>query len=375
MGQDPYEILGVDRNADERTIKKAFQRIALETHPDKFPDDKQKELRFKEANDAYMVLSDPEKKQQYDRFGTMDINQGMPNMDMNDIFSQMFSTSFSFGQGGGGGGIFEQIFGGQQRKRNVAELINVPICISDIYYGKKKNVSFVMSAKCDYCNGTGADDPSYIMRCLGCNGHGHIQTQIGPMIQVSTCHSCGGKGKSIKHNKFCRKCSGKKVTSMQKEFNITLPKGINNNYELKKKKSGNYDEETEEYRDIVLRFVYDVNYPYVLDDAMNVEYTIDITIEELLAGFVKKVTIYDDNYTIQSDKYFNPEKKIKKTGLGCFNPTKQKNADLYFKFVVKFTDNPRLSKYADTIQKIVRSERENISDGDVVININDLLLL
>ena len=384
MSKDLYGILGVDRTADEKEIKASFRHRAISLHPDKNPGDAEKAELFKEASNAYSILSDPEKRRNYDLYGITDEN-GANNMpDMGDILSGIFGgdsgfggmPGFSFSVGGGGmpEDLLNHLFGGAGRPRkNRTDVIDVPVDICSIYYGDSKKIEFEIMDKCGKCDGTGAEDPSYLVKCSTCKGHGHVTMQANPfMVQRSTCPSCYGKGKMIKNNRLCKSCDGNKTTYAKKLFELKIPRGIPDGHEVKMEKKGSYDEETGKYNDMVFRFKYVIESPYSLDNNMNVHYEIAITIEELLTGFVKRIKLYNDDFVIKSDRYFNPSAEKIKKGFGIFDMRKNKSADLYFKFFVEFTDSKRLSKYNEVLQKVIQFTPEIIDDSQNVIDVSFL---
>ena len=391
-GEDFYNILGVSKNASTDEIKKAFKRKAVELHPDKTEGDKAKEEQFKKINEAYSVLSDPKKKDMYDKFGTVDENMmhGPGGVDLNDILGGMFGMHMGGGPGGpgqmpggfqfvfmndgmpGGGppddDIFSQFFGPRthQRRQQSSDNITVPVDINDIYYGKTKKLEFEMLEQCGKCNGTGAQDPSTVIKCITCNGEGFIIQQMGPFVQKHMCPSCSGNGSTIKNNKVCHSCKGSKTTYAKKIFELRLPKGIPHNHEVRMEAKGGYDVQMKKNKDIVIRFAHDIKAPYTLDPSTcDVKYSTTITIEELLGGFEKTIKLYDEDYTIRSDRYFNPNKPLIVKNMGVFNMKKGRSADLHLQFKVDFTDGEKLIKYYDVFHKIFKKKTTtNASDND-----------
>lgn len=419
MSEDYYNLLGISKGASTEEIKKAFKKMAVTCHPDKQPDNPNAEDQFKKINEAYSVLSDPDKKRMYDQFGHAGINGGMSGMpgmsgmsgmsggmDINDILKNVFggafpgggghspTEGFSFvfsgdGNGGGAGGpdiedMFGNIFGNGfpfgginigrpgGRRGPPPDVIEVGIDINDIYYGNNKRVEFEILDLCGQCGGCGASDPSHIVKCLACKGAGSVVQQMGPFLsQKVRCNACGGKGSSIKNNKVCGKCNGEKTVYNKKIFELKLPKGVPNGHEVKMEKKGSYDEGSKQNKDIIFKFKYNIKDPYILDDHMNVIYNINITIDELLAGFNKKIKLYKDDVVLKSERYFNPTKSIVVKGKGIYNSKKNKQTDLVLKFYVEFTDNERLSKYNDIMQKVLKKEN-NIEELDSSINVIDI---
>lgn len=224
--RDYYEILGLDKNATEQEIKKAFRQLAKKYHPDLNPDNNEAEQKFKEVNEAYEVLSDADKKARYDRFGHAGVD----------------GQSGGFGQGfegfGGFGDIFEDIFdmfgGGFTNNRK-----NSPRKGSDIKYrldiefeeaafGTEKEVEFMRTENCSKCNGTGAEPGTNKTKCPKCNGTGEVKyaqsTPFGQIVRVGTCDRCNGVGEII--DKPCSKCSGTGKERKSRKINIKIPAGV-----------------------------------------------------------------------------------------------------------------------------------------------------
>ena len=380
--QDLYSVLGIDKTAAPEDIKKAFKRLAIENHPDKNAGCKDKEEIFKEINSAYSVLSDPQKKTMYDQFGTIDGAPGGGGQpDLNDILKNMFGGmgggmpgmggggqmpgGFSFvfmdGQGGGGmpGGmpedIFAQMFGGrkqQQQHQSKQDIVDVTVDICDIYYGNNKRVEFELLELCNGCQGTGASDPSQIIKCMTCKGNGEVMQQIGPFVNKMKCPSCGGNGSAIK--RACTGCKGQKTIYNKKAFDLKLPKGIPHNHEVRMTGRGSYNPQTKQNKDMVFKFKHNIETPYSLDSSMNVIMNLSITIEELVGGFVKPVKMYKDDMVLTSDRYFNPLNPIVLKGKGIIDMRTNETTDMLLKFHVEFIESDKLVKYKDVFHKMFK---------------------
>ena len=366
---DPYEVLGVSKTANDSEIKKAFRKLALEHHPDKAGEAEE----FKKINEAYSILSDPSKRKHYDEFGTTD--PGAVPVDLNDILKNMFGggtpggMSFMFG-GVPQDDIFGNMFGGGAR-RQVADVVEVTIDICDIYYGNTKKIEFELLDLCDKCQGCGGQDPSDVLKCLSCKGMGCIIHQIGPFIsQQMTCPSCGGKGCTIK--KACLGCKGEKHMYKKKSFELKVPKGVPNGYEVRMERKGSYNMENKTNNDIVFKIKYNIESPYHIDEHMNVIYLIKIGIEDLLGGFTKQIKLYKDTYTLVSDRYFNPSNAIVMKEKGIWNIKKGRHSDLFIKFQVVFTDSERLSKYNEIFYKILKKSAPTLEDTENIINVQGI---
>lgn len=363
-----YDILEVSRDISQEDLKKQYRKLALKHHPDKHasdPEARQKaEATFKKISEAYAVLSDENKRQQYDQFGTVEDIPPMP--DMNDIFSQMFGNF-------AGRDPFSFMFGGPQHQQNSIEVVKVGITLQEVYNGAKKTVSFNVNEECSTCNGTGAQDgESSIINCLVCKGRGVITHQLAPfMITQQTCPSCNGNGKMIKDGKKCTTCNGNKLCSNTKSVDIKLPRGIPNNYQHKLDSKGSYNVNTKKNNDVVFLF----NYIYPkdhninsIDDDGNIHVTIDIKLDELLCGFKRVLNIYGKDLVMYSKGYINPSKKIvlRKHGLPIYK--KDVCGDLIISISVVYTDDVnKFNKYHDVFLKIFKKHDENIDENTSII--------
>lgn len=243
--RDYYEILGISKDASEQDIKKAFRKLAMQYHPDrnKAPD---AEAKFKEINEAYAVLSDPQKRSTYDRFGHEGLNQqGFTGANPFDIFNEFFGSEgvkFSFGGDDSGdifGDIFGGLFGGGRRRRNRGQSVpyelNIQTAITidflDSVLGCKRDITLKIKTTCEECKGSGvANEAGAEETCPKCNGSGVIfqrrQTPFGIMQSQTACPDCHGTGKIVK--KVCPVCKGKKYKEELKTYELEIDPGIEN---------------------------------------------------------------------------------------------------------------------------------------------------
>jgi DnaJ-class molecular chaperone len=378
QNQDLYDALKISKGASTDEIRKAFKRQAMEYHPDKTAGDKEKEEQFKKINEAYSVLSDPQKRDMYDKFGVVDGGAGGgPGPDISDLFKNMFNGgggmpgggggfSFVFGGGppGGGGGGMEDILGqmfggggGPGRQSQQHELIDVPISLTELYHGTTKKIEFEILDMCHKCQGSGAQDPSHILKCMMCKGEGHVNIQINHFMTTTvTCDSCGGQGTTIKNNKFCSSCNGKKTQYTKKTFELAIPKGISNGHAVRMNGKGSWNEQTKQHGVMVFRIIHNIQPPFSLQGS-DVSYKMDVTLDELLCGFEKEIDLYGEKKKVISPGYFNPSKPHVTPGKGL--PTSKKNnGNFVINWNVIFEDSPRLAKYNDVFQKVMK--RKNV---------------
>jgi molecular chaperone DnaJ len=230
-----YQILGVERNASPEEIKKAYRKLALQHHPDRNPGNAEAEEKFKEAAEAYEVLSDPTKRQRYDQFGHEGIRgtDFRPFTDVNDIFST-FSDIFG---GGFGGSIFDDVFGqqGRSRQRGGAGTagsdlkVRLKLSLEEIGSGVEKKLKIKKWKTCDSCGGNGAKTAGSMITCPVCNGAGEIRqvsrSVFGQFVNITGCQNCGGEGRVIKEP--CLTCHGDGRVQGESTIKVTIPAGVN----------------------------------------------------------------------------------------------------------------------------------------------------
>jgi len=223
--RDYYEILGVGKDASADDIKRAYRKMAMKFHPDRNPDDAEAEANFKEAAEAYEVLSDPQKRQQYDQFGHDGLRgqagHNFSGMDANDIFS-MFGDIFGDMFGGGGGARR----GGSRARRGYDLETNTVITLNDVATGVEREIEFVRQDTCDTCGGNGAKPGTDPIACVTCGGAGQVaQSGLGGMFRmVTTCPACSGKGKVYKEK--CSDCAGGGRVPRKRVLSVSIPPGI-----------------------------------------------------------------------------------------------------------------------------------------------------
>lgn len=227
--KDYYEVLGISRDASESDIKKAYRKLAMKYHPDKNKGNKEAEEKFKDINEAYQVLSDPEKKEQFDRFGTTDFNGG-----------GFGGGGFDFSGMGGFEDIFDSFFGGgfggsSRNRRNAprrgADLeYTINLTFEEAVFGVEKDITIAKNEKCDTCKGSGAKPGTSSKTCDRCGGTGQVKyqrnTPLGSFVSTGTCDKCEGSGKIIEEK--CQKCHGKGTIRKNKKISINIPAGVDN---------------------------------------------------------------------------------------------------------------------------------------------------
>ena len=229
MSKDYYDILGVERDADPKTIKKAYRKKAVQYHPDKNPDNPEAEAKFKEASEAYDILSNGEKRSNFDRFGSAG-GQGMGGGGFEEFFSSF-----------GGGFNMEDVFGSfTNRQRRGPDLrVRVDLTLKEVITGVERKIKFKRHVECSSCDGQGGKNAQ---SCKGCGGSGqkvHVQqSPIGMIRQAVVCESCNGEGQIVKD--VCKSCHGSATESKNEEVVIDIPKGASNGMNMKMTGYGNY---------------------------------------------------------------------------------------------------------------------------------------
>ncbi len=221
--RDYYDVLGINKSASPEQIKTAYRKLAVKHHPDKNKGDKTSEEKFKEASEAYHVLSNAERKQNYDNFGHAAFENGgggrggFGNFDFSSSFSDIFEDFFGEGFGGGRRSRKSNNRGSDLR-------YDLSISLNEAFSGKKQDIKFSTSEKCDICKGTGSKPGHNPSTCSMCGGHGQVRSSQGFFTVQQTCPQCGGSGEQITHP--CTSCGGQGKKQASKRLSVTIPKGV-----------------------------------------------------------------------------------------------------------------------------------------------------
>ncbi|MEM3373046.1 MAG: DnaJ domain-containing protein [Candidatus Anstonellales archaeon] len=277
--RDYYEVLGVPRNATQEEIKKAYRRLAMQYHPDrnKSPEAEQK---FKEINEAYAVLSDPEKRKAYDTMGYSNFHQRYSDedifrgFDFSSIFEEMGINFEDLGFS-----MFDDEFFPFQTRRkreNLDIYLQVYLTFEEAIKGGKKEIEFNRLIKCDSCNGTGAEKGSKIITCNVCNGKGYVKTsrRMGFLVMSSTnvCEKCDGRGKIPE--RVCKICNGKGRILKKEKLSVDIPPGIDNQQHMVINGKGNYSSNKDVYGKLLLEFIVEdhIKFKRINDNIYSIEY-------------------------------------------------------------------------------------------------------
>jgi molecular chaperone DnaJ len=317
--RDYYEILGVSRNATKDEIKKAYRKQALKWHPDKNPGDKSAEEKFKEAAEAYEVLSNDEKKARYDRYG----HAGMSNsgggfsgqgMTVEDIFSS-FGDIFGDAFGGFGG------FGSRQQGRRVNKgsnlRVKVKLNLSEISAGAEKKIKVNKYAVCDTCGGSGAADSKSFSNCSTCHGTGHItrvtNTLLGQMQTSSVCPTCGGEGKII--TKKCLTCYGEGIVEKEEIIKINIPAGVGKGMQMTVSGKGNAARRGGVNGDLLV-VIDEEEHEELIREGNDLIYNLFISIPDAITGTQVEVPAVDGNVKIKIEAGTQPGRILRLRGKG-----------------------------------------------------------
>jgi molecular chaperone DnaJ len=357
---DLYNTLGVDKNADQDTIKKAYRKLAAQYHPDKNKSS-DAENKFKEINNAYEILSNLEKRQQYDKFGMEGLNGNMPNMG-GFPFADIFGGAF------GGGFPFEFNFSNNFRQQNMSKKdisIKIDLTYEEIYLGCNKTIKYGYLKKCNQCNGSGGETH----KCGDCNGNGRIKIikRMGPMAiqQETMCSKCNGSGQFIITK--CISCNGNKNTEGIKELNIDIPPGIKPEHNIIKQNGGHEIENV--VSDLKINIEEKPHVFYKREDK-NIRCKIHINLIEALTGYQKEFTLLDGSKILYSTKEITkPNSKLRLKGKG-FSDVNNKNdrGDLLCYITIDFPENLDANWIEELVMKTNSNLINNDNDFEVIID-------
>ncbi len=317
--RDYYEVLGVAKNATKDEIKKAYRKLAIKYHPDKNPGDKEAEEKFKEAAEAYDVLSDDTKRQRYDQFGHAGVGgaAGGGFSDVNDIFTHFGDI---FGDLFGGGASFGG-FGGGSRGRAVRKgsnlRVRVKLNLSEIVSGTEKKIKIKKKVTCTACNGSGAATSNDVQSCPDCKGSGYVIRMVngifGRMQQQSPCPRCGGEGKIITHK--CPHCSGEGVVDAEETVTVQIPAGVADGMQLNVPGKGNAPRHGGVNGDLYV-LISEEEHPQLERDGNDLIYTLDISFPDAVLGANVEIPTVEGNVKIHIDEGTQSGKILRLRGKG-----------------------------------------------------------
>ena len=316
--RDYYEVLGVDRNADEATIKKAYRVLAKKYHPDANPGDKEAEKKFKEASEAYAVLSDAEKRKQYDQFGhaAFDGSAGggaggfdFSGMDMGDIFGDIFGDFF------GGGSRSRRANNGPMKGANIRTSIR--ITFEEAVFGCEKEIELVLKDECKTCHGSGAKPGTSKETCPKCGGKGKVvysqQSLFGMVQNVQSCPDCNGTGQIIKEK--CPDCRGTGYIASKKKIQVSIPAGIDDGQSVRIREKGEPGVNGGPRGDLLVEVVVS-RHPIFQRQDMNIYSTAPISFAQAALGGEVRINTVDGDVLYEVKPGTQTDTKIRLKGKG-----------------------------------------------------------
>lgn len=340
--KDYYEVLGVDKNASADEIKKAYRKLAIKYHPDKNPGNKEAEEKFKEAAEAYSVLSDADKKAKYDQFGHAGVDGAGPDFsggfgNLNDILNDLFGGAFGGGFGGGFSGFGG--FGGGRRQERVYKgrdiRVRAKLTLEEIARGVEKEISIEKNVPCPDCGGRGAKNSADIKVCPACNGTGQVQrvvnTFLGQSISYSTCQQCGGEGKIISNP--CPKCSGSGLVRQRETIRVKIPAGVESGMQLTVQGEGHAAKNNGINGDLLV-VIEELEHPLYKREGTNLFYTAVISIMDAVLGCEINIPCLDGSYKIKVEPGTQSGKIVRLKGKGIPALNGYGNGDMYVKIAV-----------------------------------------
>ena len=356
--RDYYEVLGVSKDADEAAIKKAYRVLAKKYHPDTNPGDKEAEAKFKEASEAYAVLSDPQKRQQYDQFGHAAFENGggaggaggFDFGDMGDMFGDIFGDLFGGGRTRRGGG------NGPVKGANI--LASVKLTFKEAIFGCEKELDLNLKDTCTKCNGSGAKPGTSPVTCSKCGGSGQVvmtqQSLFGMVRNVTVCPDCKGKGKIIKEK--CPDCYGTGYISNRKKIKVSIPAGIDNGQRVRLAGKGEPGINGGERGDILVEVSISRDPVFERQD-MNIYSTVPISFADAALGNTIRIATVDGQVEYDVKPGTQTDTKVRLRGKGVPSiRNSQVRGDHYVTLVVKVPE------------RLTEEQREALINFDTAMN-------
>ncbi len=335
--RDYYEVLGVAKSASAAELKKAYRKKAIQYHPDKNQGDETAEEKFKEAAEAYEVLSNDDKKARYDQFGHAGMSGaaggggfGGGGFDMEDIFSN-FGDIFGghFGGGFGGGGRRQRVNKGSNLR------VRVKLTLSEVAKGVEKKIKVKKQVSCDVCNGSGAKDANSLATCPTCNGAGQVtrvqQTILGQVQTASVCPTCGGEGKTITAK--CTKCYGEGLIKKEEIISINIPAGVEEGMQLSVSGKGNAARRGGVNGDLLV-LIEEETHPELIRDGNNLLYNLFVSVPDIIRGTAVEIPTVEGKVKVKIEAGTQSGKILRLRGKGLPDVNRYGTGDLLVKINV-----------------------------------------
>ena len=357
--RDYYEVLGVSKNATDQELKHAYRALAKKYHPDTNQGNKEAEAKFKEASEAYAILSDPDKRRQYDQFGFAAFENGggaggfdFSSMDMGDIFGDIFGDLF-----GGGRSSSRQAYNGPMRGANMRAQIRIGF--EEAIFGCEKELELTSKKVCTTCGGSGAKPGTSPETCTTCGGTGQVtrtqQTMFGMMRNITTCPDCGGTGTIIRDK--CPECRGNGYTNYPHKIKVPIPAGINDGQSVRVRGEGDLGTNGGERGDLLVECIVS-EHPIFRREDVNIFSTVPIPFTTAALGGEVKIKTVDGDVMYDVKPGTQTDTRIRLKGKGVpYVRNKSIRGDHYVTLVVKVPE--RLNKeqeealrhFADTMKE------------------------
>ncbi len=329
--RDYYEVLGVSKDASQDELKKAYRKLALQYHPDRNPNDKDAEEKFKEAAEAYEVLSNPEKRARYDRMGFAGLNgNGFSGngMSMDDIFSQFGDIFSDLGFGGFGFGGFGGRSGGGAKQRGSNIRVKVKLTLEEIEKGVKKKIKVNKYIPCEHCHGSGAENGETEV-CPTCKGRGQVIRTVnsffGQMQTSTVCPTCSGEGHIIKNK--CTSCQGNGIVKGEEVIDIEIPAGVGEGMQLSVRGKGNAGPRNGINGDLIV-VIEEEAHPDLERNGSDLIYNLFITVPEAILGTQAEVPIINGKVRVKIAAGTQSGKVLRLKGKGLPNLNSFGSGDL-----------------------------------------------
>ena len=362
-----YDILGVPNNANADDIKKQYRKLAMEYHPDKNQGNKDKEERFKTIVHAYGILSDENKRKDYDAFGRAD-QPTLENID--DLLNDMFSDFVTFHVFDDHNGFdmksncgFTHVFSnGVTRSRSKTpdpEYIDVVVSLHDIYHGCRKTLEYDILDACSYCHPSMVQpDSRDVIKCMSCFGKG--------FIAWAPCTVCNGRGFCQRNTTQCKNCLGNQYVKLVRTVNVHVPKGVHDKYQFILRGKGSYDSEAGHYKDVIVIVSHNLPPHITCDTNGTIHVLASIPFVDLVCGFSYTCELYNGPFTIVCPSFITPNEplKIAKKGLPKYKDPSEDTGDLYFNFEVIYPTFKVMNKMKPIFEKLFKKEPLSIPQAD-----------
>ncbi|MCX7641813.1 MAG: molecular chaperone DnaJ [Elusimicrobiales bacterium] len=360
MAKDYYRILGVSRNATQEEIKSAFRKLALKYHPDRNPGNKDAETKFKEINEAYEVLSNPEKRKMYDTYGEEGLREGFSSSGFSGGFDAFSDFDDIFG------GVFESFFGdigGRRRKTRGEDLkYELEVTLEDVFKGSKLDFEYERLDLCEMCGGKGSKDTNSIKRCSTCGGRGRVQYSQGFFSFTQTCPKCHGEGKVI--TEPCSICNGRGVANKKNKISIKIPQGVENGTVLRIRGGG--DINPDGYSgDLYLEIRVKPHHHFERDGS-DLIYNVSIEVYDAVLGCELEVPLIEGGKTkVKVPPGTNHGKMLRIQDKGMPSTNSKKRGDLLVKVLInipqEITEEQKelFIKLKDSFKKIDNKEKKD----------------